>query len=93
MELTKVQEKVYMELSNIIDFNYNDKVALKNRVFDYINARDINLKQALNEIREYIKNNRIGEEHFGNEPYMFETKYGKDILQIIDELGGNDEKN
>lgn len=47
-------------------------------------TQNIKLKQALNEIRKYINNKQIGEEHFGNEPYMFETKYGKDILKIID---------
>ncbi len=45
--------------------------------------------KALNEIQEYIKNKKIGEEFFGNEPYMFETKYGKDILQIMEKYKGD----
>lgn len=59
---------------------------------DYIitKEKNSNLKQTLIDIREYIKNKRIGEEYFGNEPYMFETKYGKDILQIIDKVLGDE---
>lgn len=58
---------------------------------------NINLKQALNEIREYANSDKLlkrfseprinakGETHF--------DLIRNDILQIIDKVGGNDEKN
>lgn len=88
------QKKRFCENMIEIETNYENQVykdmVKENRIFDYIlkilkENENSNLKQALNEIRKYINNKQIGEEHFGNELYMFETKYGKHILKIIDE--------
>lgn len=52
-----------------------------------------NLKQALNQIREFIYRNREEYSHYvGSEKDWLYIK-DKDILQIIDKVGGNDENN
>lgn len=66
-----------------------------NKILDYINElekENTNLKQALNDIREYVNNHKRNLIHplTGEEYEMLDDENILNILQIIDKVRGNE---
>ncbi len=89
IKLHKVEENKLKKLIEFLDKNNIDFHVLES---DYELKKNDNLKQALNEIRQYIKSDEatLGEDYYGNIIYLREDFCADNILQIIDKAISSD---
>lgn len=91
-ELQKMVEKATINCFKELADNpkgFFEKYELQSK-YNNVLKENTNLKQALNEIREYVNNHRLFDNLTEEPYYLKERTSGRSILQIIDKALGDE---